>query len=103
MTAQTHFPMMEDICMAVTYVDAMKSVLCRLLLMCSLLLPLNSSYFLLKFRMTRSCLVRLKTASQNIPIAIIIMIILEIWKILFLCSDNYIHLCIYLSTIMYVL
>lgn len=85
MTDQTHFPVIENVCIAVTYVDVIKSVLFRMFLVCSFLL-LISSYFLLRFKTERSWLVKLhnfQKNSENISLAIIKMIILKIWKVFF--------------------
>lgn len=65
MTDQTHFPVIENVCIAVTYVDVIKSVLFRMFLVCSFLL-LISSYFLLRFKTERSWLVKLHNFQKSL-------------------------------------
>ena len=106
MTDQTHFPVIENICIAVTYVDMIISFLCRMFLVCSFLL-LISSYFFLRFKTERSCLVKLQNFQNSLRKHIFSYHKNDNFKDMegiFFYSDNYIYLlCTYLSTIIYFL
>lgn len=101
MTDQTHFPVIENVCIAVTYVDVIKSVLFRMFLVCSFLL-LISSYFLIRFKTERSWLVKLHNFQKSLRKHIFSYHKNDNFKDMegiFFYSDNYIYLSMYLSTI----